>query len=83
MDQLLAWSAVCGTGLDTVPVPGASPAEVLAEVVCDMASLAARLQKPLSARLLPVPGKGAGEHSAFSSPYLVNTLIKPLCPPAR
>jgi hypothetical protein len=48
-----------------------------------MASLAACLQKPLSARLLPVPGKGAGEHSAFSSPYLVNTLIKPLCPPAR
>ena len=83
MDQLLAWSAVCGTGLDTVPVPGDSPPEVLAEVVCDMASLAARLQKPLSARLLPVPGKGAGEHSAFSSPYLVNTLIKPLSPPAR
>ena len=83
IDQLLAWSAVCGTGLDTVPVPGDSPPEVLAEVICDMASLAARLQKPLSARLLPVPGRSAGERSDFSSPYLVNTVIKPLSPPAR
>lgn len=77
-DQLLAWSAVCGTGLDTVPVPGACEAGALAGVICDMASLAARLAKPLSARLLPAPGKAAGERTQFSSPYLVNTLIKPL-----
>jgi uncharacterized protein len=78
LDQLLAYSAVCGTGLDTVPVPGDCTAEDLANVICDVASLAVRLRKPLSARLLPVPGKGAGETTDFSSPYLVNTLIKPL-----
>lgn len=82
IDQLLAWSAVCGTGIDTVPVPGAVDADLLAGVICDMASLAARLRKPLSARLLPAPGKVAGERTQFASPYLVNALIKPLSPEA-
>jgi hypothetical protein len=36
------------------------------------------LRKPLSARLLPVPGKVAGERTSFSSPYFTTTLIKPL-----
>ncbi len=78
VDQLLAYSAVCGTGLDTVPLPGDCSADDLTKVLCDMASLAVRLRKPLSARLFPVPGKSAGEATSFSSPYLVNTLIKPL-----
>jgi uncharacterized protein len=78
LEQLLVYSAVCGTGLDTVPLPGDCSADDLANVICDMASLAVRLRKPLSARLLPVPGKRAGEMTEFSSPYLVNTLIKPL-----
>jgi uncharacterized protein len=78
LEQLLAYSAVCGTGLDTVPVPGDSSADELTNVICDMASLAVRLRKPLSARLLPVPGKRAGDTTDFSSPYLINTLIKPL-----
>jgi uncharacterized protein (UPF0210 family) len=78
LEQLLAYSAVCGTGLDTVPLPGDSSADELTSVICDMASLAVRLRKPLSARLLPVPGKRAGDTTDFSSPYLINTLIKPL-----
>jgi uncharacterized protein len=78
LEQLLAYSAVCGTGLDTVPLPGDCTAEELTNVICDVASLAVRLRKPLSARLLPVPGKRAGQTTDFSSPYLVNTLIKPI-----
>ncbi|MGO9658123.1 MAG: DUF711 family protein [Acidimicrobiales bacterium] len=80
VDQLLAYSAVCGTGLDTVPLPGDSSVGQLTALICDMATLAVRLKKPLSARLLPVPGKSAGERTDFSSPYIVNTLIKPLAP---
>jgi uncharacterized protein (UPF0210 family) len=78
LDQLLTYSAVCGTGLDTVPLPGDCSAEDLTRLICDVATLAARLGKPLSARLMPVPGKVAGERTEFSSPYIVNTLIKPL-----
>jgi uncharacterized protein (UPF0210 family) len=79
-DQLLAYSAVCGTGLDTVPLPGGTSVEQMTRLICDVATLAVRLRKPLSARLLPVPGKSAGERTSFSSPYIVNTLIKPLAP---
>src|SRR6201995_5469527 len=39
-DDLLAYSAVCGTGLDTVPYPGDIPEEQLARIFGDMASLA-------------------------------------------
>ena len=74
--QLLLYSAVCGTGLDTLPLPGDIAEETIAHLLLDVATLALRLNKPLSARLFPVPGKFAGERTAFTSPYLTNTLIR-------
>lgn len=76
VQQLLLYSSVCGTGLDTIPLPGACSAETIAHLLLDVATLAQRLQKPLSARLFPVPGKRAGERTTFTSPYLTNTIIK-------
>jgi uncharacterized protein (UPF0210 family) len=72
MHQLLAYSAVCGTGLDTVPLPGDTSAEVIAGLLLDVATLASRLAKPLSARLFPLPGKQSGDHTTFTSSYLIN-----------
>lgn len=72
MHQLLAYSAVCGTGLDTVPLPGNTSANDIAGLLLDMATLAIRLAKPLSARLFPLPGKQSGDHTTFTSPYLIN-----------
>jgi uncharacterized protein len=74
--QLLLYSAVCGTGLDTLPLPGNTDTEVIAHLLLDVATLALRLNKPLSARLFPVPGKKAGERTEFTSPYLTNTLVR-------
>ena len=74
--QLLLYSAVCGSGLDTLPLPGDIAEETIAHLLLDVATLALRLNKPLSARLFPVPGKYAGERTAFTSPYLTNTLIR-------
>ena len=56
IDALLAYSAVCGTGLDTVPLPGDTTLNELTRIIGDMASLAVKWHKPLSARLLPSPG---------------------------
>jgi hypothetical protein len=75
---LLAYSAVCGTGLDTVPLPGAATTEQLERVLADVATLAVRLRKPLTARLLVVAGKRPGERTEFDSPWLTNTVIFPL-----
>ncbi|GCE27204.1 hypothetical protein KDA_26880 [Dictyobacter alpinus] len=73
--QLLLYSAVCGTGLDTIPLAGDSTPESIAYLLLDVATLALRYQKPLSARLFPVPGRRAGELTQFTSPYLTNTRI--------
>jgi uncharacterized protein (UPF0210 family) len=76
--ELLLYSSVCGTGLDVVPLPGeVSPAE-LAAVIADVAALAARYRKPLSARLLPIPGKRAGEQVRFDNPHLTTSVVLPL-----
>jgi len=76
--DLLAWSSVCGTGLDTVPVPGESSPEALTAVIGDMAALAAAWDKPLVARLLPIPGKRAGEAVSFETPFLMDSRVLPL-----
>ena len=73
--DLLQYSAVCGLGLDTVPVAGDVPPQRLAALLLDIAALAYRLNKPLSARLFPVPGKAAGEMTAFENQYLCNCNI--------
>lgn len=73
--SLLAYSAVCGTGLDTIPIAGDTPEERVAALLADVAALATRLRKPLSARLFLVPGGRAGEMTTFTSPYLTNTRI--------
>jgi uncharacterized protein (UPF0210 family) len=109
VSQLLQLSAVCGCGLDTVPVPGPSlqlveqrqqqgqqgqqgaaaalaswPAgdqqlcQRLALLLADVAALAYRLNKPLAARLLPLPGKAAGDATSFSNPYLLDSKVLPM-----
>jgi len=78
IDALLSYSAVCGTGLDTIPLPGDISAEQLSLIIGDMASLAFKWHKPLSARLLPVLGKGWGEMTEFNDPFLVNAKLQSL-----
>ncbi|HEU5347563.1 MAG TPA: DUF711 family protein [Ktedonobacterales bacterium] len=75
ISSLLSLSSVCGTGLDTVPLAGDVPAERVAALLMDVAGLAARLHKPLSARLFIVPGAHPGELTHFDSPYLTNTRV--------
>ncbi len=80
LDALLSYSAVCGTGLDVIPLPGDVSEQQLARIIGDMATLAVKLHKPLSARLLPVAGKKAGDRTEFDDPFLVNAAIQPLPP---
>ncbi|MBW4681142.1 MAG: DUF711 family protein [Microcoleus vaginatus WJT46-NPBG5] len=75
LTNLLLYSAVCGCGLDTVPLPGNITIETIEAILIDMASLAIKLDKPLSARLFPIAGKKEGEMTAFNSPYLVDCKI--------
>jgi hypothetical protein len=76
--DLLLFSAVCGTGLDTVPLPGDVTRQELAAVLLDVAALACRLDKPLTARLMPIPGKQAGDPTGFDFPYFANSRVMAL-----
>ncbi|MGE0823634.1 MAG: DUF711 family protein [Candidatus Binatia bacterium] len=78
LSNLLSYSAVCGTGLDTIPLPGDASEDQLCALLLDVATLGRRLNKPLSARLLPIPGKQAGDLTEFTFSYFVNTQVMPV-----
>jgi uncharacterized protein (UPF0210 family) len=78
INELMLYSAVCGTGLDTLPLPGNTSIDQLSAVLLDLAALAMRLDKPLTARLMPVPGKKAGDMTNFDFPYFNNSRILPV-----
>lgn len=78
LDALLAYSSVCATGLDTVPLPGEVSEAQLARIMGDVAVLAYKWKKPLTARLLPVHGARAGGMTQFQSAFLTNARLQPL-----
>jgi len=75
VNDLLLYSAVCGTGLDTIPLPGDVSEEELAGILLDVAALAMRLDKPLTARLMPIPGAKAGDLTEFDFSYFANGCV--------
>jgi uncharacterized protein (UPF0210 family) len=77
LDSILAYSAVCAGGVDTVPLAGDTSEDAIARIVGDVATLAFKWNKPLAARLLPAPGKKVGEMTEFSG-ALANAMIQPL-----
>jgi uncharacterized protein (UPF0210 family) len=76
--DLLMYSAVCGTGLDTVPLPGDVTATQLTPLLLDLAALSLRLDKPLTVRLMPVPGKQAGDPTGFDFAFFANSRVMAL-----
>ncbi len=81
LDSLLLYSAVCGTGLDTIPLPGDTSANAIAAILLDLATLAVKLNKPLTARLIPIAGLRAGDKTRFNFEYMTNARV--LDPRAR
>lgn len=75
VQDLLLFSAVCGVGVDTVPVPGDVGQDKVALLLMDLWALSSKWSKPLSCRVLPVQGKQAGEMTTFSNPYLCNSVV--------
>lgn len=78
LDSLLLYSTVCGTGLDTIPLPGHVTLEELSVILLDVATLSLVADKPLTARLMPIPGKEAGERTEYDFPYFANARVLPV-----
>jgi uncharacterized protein (UPF0210 family) len=73
--DLLLFSTLCGTGLDTVPLPGDVSTEAMTAVLLDLGAIALRHNKPLTARLMPIPGKAAGDDVHFEFPYFADSRV--------
>lgn len=76
--DLLLFSSVCGAGLDVIPLPGDTTAEELTPILLDLAALSLRLNKALTARLMPIPGEKAGELTNFDFAFFANSRILPV-----
>ena len=74
----LLYSTVCGTGLDTIPLPGDTTSEQLVPLLLDLCALALRLDKPLTARLMPIPGKKAGDETNFDFAFFAPSRVMAL-----
>ena len=74
----LLYSAVCGTGLDTIPLPGDTASEQIVPLLLDLCALALRLDKPLTARLMPIPGKKAGDETNFDFAFFAPSRVMAL-----
>jgi hypothetical protein len=78
IDGLIGYSAVCGCGLDMVPIPGDVLGDEILAIISDVSALSLTLNKPLGVRLLPIPGKSANELTDFNHDFLVDTRIMPV-----
>jgi uncharacterized protein (UPF0210 family) len=76
LHELLLYSAVCGTGLDLIPLPGDVTEAELAGAYLDVAALSVALDgKPLTVRLMPIPGAVAGDSTRFEFGYFANSRV--------
>jgi len=73
--HLLLAATICGTGLDTIPLPGDTSADAIYALLIDLGALAMRHDKPLTARLMPIPGKSAGDKIHFDFPYFADSRV--------
>jgi uncharacterized protein len=76
--DLLLYSAVCGAGLDTVPLAGDVTPDQIAPLLLDLSALALRLDKPLTARLMPIPGKKVGDPTDFDFAFFAKSKVMAL-----
>ena len=71
--KLEAMTAVCSVGLDMVAVPGDTPASTIAGLIADEMAIGVVNHKTTAVRVIPVPGKKAGETVAWGG--LLGTAI--------
>ncbi|HSO67082.1 MAG TPA: PFL family protein [Desulfatirhabdiaceae bacterium] len=77
LEKLEALTSVCSVGLDMVAIPGDTTAETIAAIIADEMAIGVINKKTTATRLIPVPGKRAGD-SAFFGGLLGQAPIMPV-----
>jgi hypothetical protein len=65
IEKLEAMTSVCSVGLDMVAIPGDTSAETIAAIIADEMAIGVINKKTTATRLIPVPGKKAGDNAFF------------------
>ena len=75
LEKLEAITAVCSVGLDMIALPGDTSAETIAAIMADEMAIGVINNKTTATRLIPVPGKKAGDSAHFGGLLGQSTII--------
>jgi uncharacterized protein (UPF0210 family) len=65
LDKLEAMTCVCSVGLDMIPLPGDTSASTISAIIADEMAIGMVNNKTTAVRVIPVPGKKAGQWAEF------------------
>jgi uncharacterized protein (UPF0210 family) len=65
LEKLEALTSVCSVGLDMIAIPGDTSEDTIAAIIADEMAIGVVNKKTTAARLIPVPGKKAGDNACF------------------
>lgn len=65
LEKLEAMTCVCSVGLDMIAIPGDTPATTISGIMADEMAIGMVNNKTTAVRLIPVPGKKAGDWVEF------------------
>ncbi len=65
IEKLEAMTAICSVGLDMIAIPGDTSPSTISGIIADEMAIGVMNGKTTAARLLPVPGKTAGQWVEF------------------
>lgn len=76
LEKLEAMTSVCSVGLDMVAVPGDTDADTIAAIIADEAAIGVINNKTTAVRIIPVPGKKAGEKAVFGGLFGESAILQ-------
>jgi uncharacterized protein (UPF0210 family) len=65
LDKLEAMTSVCSVGLDMIALPGDTSAATISAIIADEMAIGMLNNKTTAVRVIPVPGKKAGDWAEF------------------
>jgi uncharacterized protein (UPF0210 family) len=75
LEKLEAMTSVCSVGLDMIAIPGDTDPETLAAILADEMAIGMVNNKTTAVRIIPVPGKKAGERAVFGGLFGESTIL--------
>ena len=76
LEKLEAMTCVCSVGLDMIPIPGSVDAGTISAIIADEMALGMINNKTTAVRIIPVPGKEAGEAVSFGGLFGASPIME-------